>query len=71
MCSQDQYRSTKSVSQVLEGFRESLEEVTKAHKISIGARSPFLRFDLFFFCVLLYTFRDHEVKLRNTKRLNI
>ena len=28
----------KSVSQVLEGSRESLEEVTKAHKIGIGGK---------------------------------
>ena len=41
---------------------EYLEEVTKAHKISIGARSPFLRFYLLFlffvcFCILLGTTR--------------
>ena len=35
---------------------EYLEEVTKAHKISIGARSPFLRFDLLFLflCAFVY-----------------
>ena len=45
--SQDQNRGKKSVSQVLEVPREYLEEVKKAHKIRIGARSPFLRFSRF------------------------